>query len=62
MDLGGDVDELWGRSSRQVPPPLKPGDTVSLTVEAIGSLVTRVAPGTEPVPLPKARRRGRERP
>ncbi|MFF5787861.1 fumarylacetoacetate hydrolase family protein [Streptomyces sp. NPDC012693] len=59
---GGCLAELWGRSGRQLPPPLKPGDTVTLTVQAIGSLITRVVPGTEPVALPKGRRRNRERP
>ncbi|MFD3518331.1 fumarylacetoacetate hydrolase family protein [Streptomyces sp. NPDC058657] len=59
---GGCLAELWGRSGEQVPPPLKPGDTVTLTVEGIGSLTNRVVPGATPVELPKGRRRSRERP
>ncbi|MGA5192929.1 fumarylacetoacetate hydrolase family protein [Streptomyces exfoliatus] len=59
---GGCLAELWGRSGRRSPPPLGPGDTVTLTVEGLGSLTTRVVPGTAPVELPRGRRRGRERP
>ncbi|MEV6810306.1 fumarylacetoacetate hydrolase family protein [Streptomyces sp. NPDC051129] len=59
---GGCLAELWGRSGKQVPPPLKPGDTVTLTVEGIGSVSSTVVPGADPVPLPAGRRRSRERP
>ncbi|WP_371613175.1 fumarylacetoacetate hydrolase family protein [Streptomyces clavifer] len=59
---GGCLAELWGLRGTQDPPPLKPGDTVTLTVEGIGSLTSTVVPGAEPVPLPAGRRRGRERP
>ncbi|MBC9714799.1 fumarylacetoacetate hydrolase family protein [Streptomyces sp. TRM66268-LWL] len=59
---GGCLAELWGRSGEQVPPPLRPGDTVTLTVEGIGSLTTRIVPGPAPVGLPRARSRSRERP
>ncbi|MFI5806760.1 fumarylacetoacetate hydrolase family protein [Streptomyces sp. NPDC051561] len=59
---GGCLAELWGRSGAQVPPPLKPGDTVTLTVEGIGSLTNRVVPGSKPVELPRGRRHSRERP
>ena len=41
---------------------LRPGDTVSLTVEGIGTLTNTVVPGVDPVPLPAGRRRSRERP
>ncbi|MDX6744820.1 fumarylacetoacetate hydrolase family protein [Actinocorallia sp. A-T 12471] len=56
---GGCLAELWGRDGTGQPPPLGPGDTVTLTVEGIGSVVNRVVPGAEPVPLPRARRRER---
>ncbi|MFC7304638.1 fumarylacetoacetate hydrolase family protein [Streptomyces monticola] len=59
---GGCLAELWGRRGERTPPPLKPGDTVTLTVEGIGTLTNTVVPGPEPVPLPAGRRRGRERP
>ncbi|MBZ4017990.1 fumarylacetoacetate hydrolase family protein [Streptomyces purpurogeneiscleroticus] len=59
---GGCLAELWGRRGEQTPPPLKPGDTVSLTVEGIGTLTNTVIPGAGPVPLPTGRRRTRERP
>ncbi|MEV4230594.1 fumarylacetoacetate hydrolase family protein [Streptomyces bobili] len=59
---GGCLAELWGLRGERNPPPLKPGDTVSLTVEGLGTLTTTVVPGTEPVPLPTGRRRTRQRP
>ncbi|MFF5437832.1 fumarylacetoacetate hydrolase family protein [Streptomyces achromogenes] len=59
---GGCLAELWGRSGERVPPPLGPGDTVTLTVEGIGTVSNTVVPGAAPVPLPAGRRRPRERP
>ncbi|MGY0071310.1 fumarylacetoacetate hydrolase family protein [Streptomyces sp. QTS137] len=59
---GGCLAELWGLRGERTPPPLKPGDTVGLTVEGIGTLTNTVVPGVSPVPLPAGRRRGRERP
>ncbi|MET9901753.1 fumarylacetoacetate hydrolase family protein [Streptomyces sp. NPDC006446] len=59
---GGCLAELWGVRGEQTPPPLKPGDTVTLTVEGIGTVSNTVAPGPEPVALPVGRRRSRERP
>ncbi|MFH8610046.1 fumarylacetoacetate hydrolase family protein [Streptomyces sp. NPDC018029] len=59
---GGCLAELWGRDGEQSVPPLRPGDTVTLTAEGIGTLTNTVAPGTEPVPLPTGRRRSPERP
>ncbi|MFJ4648081.1 fumarylacetoacetate hydrolase family protein [Streptomyces bobili] len=59
---GGCLAERWGLRGERNPPPLKPGDTVSLTVEGLGTLTTTVVPGTAPVPLPAGRRRTRERP
>jgi 2-keto-4-pentenoate hydratase/2-oxohepta-3-ene-1,7-dioic acid hydratase in catechol pathway len=59
---GGCLAELWGVRGEQSPPPLKPGDTVTLTVEGIGSVSNTVVTGPDPVPVPVARRRHRERP
>ncbi|MFF1716302.1 fumarylacetoacetate hydrolase family protein [Streptomyces sp. NPDC058268] len=59
---GGCLAELWGVRGERTPPPLKPGDTVTLTVEGIGTLSVSVVPGVAPVPLPAGRRRLRERP
>jgi 2-keto-4-pentenoate hydratase/2-oxohepta-3-ene-1,7-dioic acid hydratase in catechol pathway len=59
---GGCLAELWGVRGRQDPPPLKPGDTVTLTVEGIGTISNTVVPGAEPVAVPRARRRPRARP
>ena len=47
--------ELWGRNGRDGLPPLGAGDTVTLTVEGIGTLENTVVAGVEPVPLPEAR-------
>jgi 2-keto-4-pentenoate hydratase/2-oxohepta-3-ene-1,7-dioic acid hydratase in catechol pathway len=51
----GCLMELWGRHGRDGYPPLKPGDTVSLTVQGIGTLTNTVVAGADPIPLPKAR-------
>ncbi|WP_030938162.1 fumarylacetoacetate hydrolase family protein [Streptomyces sp. NRRL S-646] len=59
---GGCLAELWGVRGRQDPPPLKPGDTVTLTVEGIGTVSNTVVPGADPRPVPAGRRRSRERP
>ncbi|MGW2343188.1 fumarylacetoacetate hydrolase family protein [Streptomyces sp. NPDC001661] len=59
---GGCLAELWGVRGEQTPPPLKPGDTVSLTVEGIGTVTNTVVAGVAPLPLPTGRRSPRERP
>ncbi|MEU1274291.1 fumarylacetoacetate hydrolase family protein [Streptomyces sp. NPDC005799] len=59
---GGCLAELWGVRGSQDPPPLKPGDTVTLSVEGIGSVSNTLVAGATPVPLPTGRRRSRERP
>lgn len=59
---GGCLAELWGVRGEQDPAPLKPGDTVTLTVEGIGSVSNTVVRGVDPLPVPTARRRCRERP
>jgi 2-keto-4-pentenoate hydratase/2-oxohepta-3-ene-1,7-dioic acid hydratase in catechol pathway len=59
---GGCLAELWGVRGKQDPVPLKPGDTVTLTVEGIGSVSNTVAAGPDPLKIPVARKRTRERP
>ncbi|MGW6271746.1 fumarylacetoacetate hydrolase family protein [Streptomyces sp. NPDC055060] len=59
---GGCLAELWGLRGERTPPPLKPGDTVTLTVEGLGTLSNTVVPGADPITLPTGRRRSRERP
>ena len=55
---GGSLAERWGRSGRQEPPPLGPGDLVTMTVEGIGTIANRVVPGPGPGPAVSAARRG----
>jgi 2-keto-4-pentenoate hydratase/2-oxohepta-3-ene-1,7-dioic acid hydratase in catechol pathway len=59
---GGCLGELWGVRGKQDPPPLLPGDRVTLTVEGIGSVANTVVPGAKPVAIPPARPRPRTRP
>ncbi|MFG2279654.1 fumarylacetoacetate hydrolase family protein [Streptomyces asoensis] len=59
---GGCLAELWGVRGERTPPALRPGDTVTLTVEGIGSVSNTVVPGAQPVPLPTGRRRSPQRP
>jgi 2-keto-4-pentenoate hydratase/2-oxohepta-3-ene-1,7-dioic acid hydratase in catechol pathway len=47
--------ELRGRHGRDNYPPLGAGDTVSLTVEGIGTLSNAVSAGRAPIPLAPAR-------
>jgi 2-keto-4-pentenoate hydratase/2-oxohepta-3-ene-1,7-dioic acid hydratase in catechol pathway len=54
--------EMWGRRGRDEFSPLGPGDTVTLTVEGIGTLTNTVVAGANLHPLPPAhpgRRRSR---
>ncbi|NNN29699.1 fumarylacetoacetate hydrolase family protein [Streptomyces sp. S3(2020)] len=54
----GCLAEFWGRRGKLDPPPLVPGDVVTLAVEGLGSISNTVVAGTEPVPIPTARRPG----
>jgi 2-keto-4-pentenoate hydratase/2-oxohepta-3-ene-1,7-dioic acid hydratase in catechol pathway len=61
---GGCLAELWGRQGRRgerVPPPLRPGDVVEMTVEGIGTIRNRVVPGPDLPPVSPARTRPRAR-
>ena len=52
---GGCLFEFWGRNQRQEPPPLQPGDEVTLEVQGIGRLRNRVGePQASLPPLPRA--------
>lgn len=59
---GGCLAELWAVRGVRTPPPLKPGDTVTLTVEGIGTVSNTVVAGSDPLPIPAGQRRARERP
>jgi 2-keto-4-pentenoate hydratase/2-oxohepta-3-ene-1,7-dioic acid hydratase in catechol pathway len=54
---GGCLAELWGRNGSQDPPPLQPGDLVTLTVEGIGSVSNRVAVADPTPSVASVRRR-----
>ena len=53
---GGCLAELWGRSGRQEPPPLRDGDVVTLTVQGIGSLTNRIVSAPPAAPIPPFRK------
>jgi 2-keto-4-pentenoate hydratase/2-oxohepta-3-ene-1,7-dioic acid hydratase in catechol pathway len=53
----GCLGELWARSGTLQPPPLSPGDEVTMTVEGIGTISNRVVAGVEPVSYGTSRRR-----
>src|SRR6185437_1515472 len=54
---GGCLAELWGRSGKADPPPLRPGDVVELAVEGIGTVRNRVVEGLTLPPVREARTR-----
>jgi 2-keto-4-pentenoate hydratase/2-oxohepta-3-ene-1,7-dioic acid hydratase in catechol pathway len=54
---GGCLAELWGRSGKNDPPPLRPGDVVELAVEGIGTVRNRVVDGPTLPPVREARTR-----
>jgi 2-keto-4-pentenoate hydratase/2-oxohepta-3-ene-1,7-dioic acid hydratase in catechol pathway len=51
----GCLAELWGRAGRREPPPLRPEDVVTITVEGIGTIRNRVVAGRAPEAVPGAR-------
>jgi 2-keto-4-pentenoate hydratase/2-oxohepta-3-ene-1,7-dioic acid hydratase in catechol pathway len=58
---GGCLGELWGRRGELTPPPLRPGDVVSMSVEGIGELTSRVGQPVTAPDVPRARIRTRPR-
>jgi 2-keto-4-pentenoate hydratase/2-oxohepta-3-ene-1,7-dioic acid hydratase in catechol pathway len=54
---GGCLAELWGRDGLGAHPPLQPDDVVTVSVERLGSLTTRITAGALPQPIPTARTR-----
>ena len=52
----GCLTEIWGRAGERTPPPLAPGDVVTLTVEGIGTIRNRILPAAPVLPIPQARR------
>jgi 2-keto-4-pentenoate hydratase/2-oxohepta-3-ene-1,7-dioic acid hydratase in catechol pathway len=53
---GGCLGELWGRRGELNPPPLTPGDVVTMTVEHIGTIENKVIAGSAPVDYGTSRR------
>jgi len=53
----GCLKELWGLRGALDPPPLQPGDEVTMTVDGIGTITNRVVAGAMPAALGRARRR-----
>jgi len=54
---GGCLAEMWGRHGPDGHPPLQPGDTVTVTVQELGSMTLSITDGVAPLPIPRARRR-----
>ena len=53
----GCLAEGWGRSGQVHPPPLAPGDEVTMEVQGIGTITNTIVAGAEPVDYGTARRR-----
>lgn len=53
----GCLVEFWRRSGEQFPPPLAVGDTVTMTVDVLGTIENTVVAGPPLHPVPPARRR-----
>jgi hypothetical protein len=52
----GCLTEIWGRAGERVPPPLVPGDGVTLEVEGLGTVRNRVVDPAPSSPIPPARK------
>jgi 2-keto-4-pentenoate hydratase/2-oxohepta-3-ene-1,7-dioic acid hydratase in catechol pathway len=58
----GCLAELWGRNGAKTPPPLAQGDTVTMTVQGIGTITNTVGACRPVSPVRPARQRPRTRP
>ena len=52
----GCLTEIWGRVGERVPPPLVPGDVVTLEVEGLGTVRNRVVDPAPSPPIPQSRK------
>jgi 2-keto-4-pentenoate hydratase/2-oxohepta-3-ene-1,7-dioic acid hydratase in catechol pathway len=52
----GCLTEIWGRAGERVPPPLVPGDVVTLEVEGLGMVRNKIVEPAPCPPVPRARR------
>ena len=52
----GYLAEIWSTVGERVPPPLVPGDVVTLAVEGIGRVSNKIVDPAPPPPVPQARR------
>lgn len=52
----GCLAELWGWAGTQDPPPLVPGDVITLKVQGVGALTNTLVAGSAAVDIPSARR------
>jgi 2-keto-4-pentenoate hydratase/2-oxohepta-3-ene-1,7-dioic acid hydratase in catechol pathway len=53
----GCLGELWGRRGELTPPPLSPGDVVTMTVQGIGTITNTVVAGVAPIDYGTPKRR-----
>jgi 2-keto-4-pentenoate hydratase/2-oxohepta-3-ene-1,7-dioic acid hydratase in catechol pathway len=52
----GCLTEIWGRTGQRVPPPLVPGDVVTLEVEGLGTVRNKIVEPSPCPPIPQARK------
>ncbi|MEV5778988.1 fumarylacetoacetate hydrolase family protein, partial [Streptomyces antimycoticus] len=45
---GGCLAELWGRKGRDAHPPLRPGDTVTISVDILGAITSKIVSYPDP--------------
>jgi 2-keto-4-pentenoate hydratase/2-oxohepta-3-ene-1,7-dioic acid hydratase in catechol pathway len=52
----GCLTEIWGRARERTPPPLVPGDVVTLEVEGIGTVRNRIVEAVKVPDIPRGRK------